>query len=81
MDFHQHDQCTEGPHLTLILGLEKKTVFCKIRVSGTVGSPILMQKSPTCTYISQKHGSGNSVSDFRVSAMIQQNFFLANHGH
>ena len=37
---------TEGPHLTRILGLEK-TALHKIRVSGTVGGPLLMQKSPT----------------------------------
>ena len=36
-----------------ILGLEK-TVLREIRVSGTVGDPLLRQKSPTFAYISQK---------------------------
>ena len=30
-----------------------KTVIQEVCVSGTVGCPLLMQKSPTCTYISQ----------------------------
>ena len=33
---------TEGPGLTRILGLEKKNELRKIRVSGTVGGPLLM---------------------------------------
>ena len=32
----------------------KKTALREIRVSRTVGDPLLTQKSPTCTYISQK---------------------------
>ena len=32
----------------------KKTALRKIRVSGTVGDPLLTRKSPTCAYISQK---------------------------
>ena len=44
---------TEGPRLTRILGLGK-TVLHEIRVSGTVVGPLLLQKSPTCTYISLK---------------------------
>ena len=43
----------EGPHLARILGLVK-TVLHEICVSGTVGGPLITQKSPTCTYISQK---------------------------
>ena len=39
----------------------------EIRVSGTVVSPLLTRKCPTCTYISQNRGSGNRVSDFCVS--------------
>ena len=35
-----------------ILGLEK-TALRKIRVSGTVGGPLLMQNFPICAYISQ----------------------------
>ena len=35
---------TEGPHLTRILGLAK-TVLHEIRVSGTVGGPLLTPKS------------------------------------
>ena len=35
------------------LGLEKNMLL-EICVSGTVGSPILRQKTPTCAYISQK---------------------------
>ena len=30
----------------------KKTVLCKIHVSGIVEGPLLTRKSPTCTYIS-----------------------------
>ena len=41
------------PTLCAFWDLEK-TVFHEIRVSGTVVSPPLMQKSPTYTYISQK---------------------------
>ena len=32
----------------------KKTVLCKIHISGTVEDPLLTRKSPTCTYISRK---------------------------
>ena len=32
----------------------KKTALREIHVSLTVGGPLLTQKSPTCTYISQK---------------------------
>ena len=32
----------------------KKTALREICVSGTIGSPLLMLKSPACTYISQK---------------------------
>ena len=32
----------------------KKPELHEIRVSGTVGGPLLTRKSPTCTYISQK---------------------------
>jgi hypothetical protein len=35
-------------------GTWKKTVLHEIGVSGTVVGPLLTQKSPTCTYISQK---------------------------
>ena len=56
------------PTLRGIWDLEK-TVLHEIRVSGTVGGPLLTRKSPTCTYISQKLGSGNRVSDFRVNLM------------
>ena len=28
--------------------------LCKISVTGTAGGPLLMQKSPFCTYISHK---------------------------
>ena len=31
----------------------KKTMLREIRVNGTVGDPLLMQKSPTCAYIRQ----------------------------
>ena len=41
------------PGLTRILGLEK-TVLRKIYVSGTVGGPLLMRKSPTYIYRSPK---------------------------
>ena len=41
------------PRLTRILGLER-TALHKIRVSGTAEEPLLMWKSPTCAYISQK---------------------------
>ena len=44
---------TEGPALRAFWDLEK-TVLHEIRVSGTVVGPLLVQKSPTCTYISQK---------------------------
>ena len=36
-----------------ILGLEK-TMLHEICVSGTVGGPLLTQKSSTCAYIRQK---------------------------
>ena len=50
---------TEGPRLT---GILEKTMLHDIYVSGNV------LWSPTSTYISQKkRGSGNLVSDFRVS--------------
>ena len=32
----------------------KKNALREIRVSGTVGGPLLTRKSPTCAYISQK---------------------------
>ena len=35
----------------------KKTTLCEIRISGTVGGPLLMWKSPTCAYIGQNRGS------------------------
>ena len=35
----------------------EKTVLRKIGVSGTVGGPLLTQKSPTCAYIDQNRGS------------------------
>ena len=41
------------PALRVFWDLEK-TVLHEICVSGTVGDPQLTQKSPTCTYISQK---------------------------
>ena len=41
------------PALRAFWDLEK-TVLHEIRVSGTVGGPLLTRKSPTCTYISQK---------------------------
>ena len=44
---------TEGPRLTRILGLEK-TVLHEIRVSGTVGGPLLTRKSLTYRCIIQK---------------------------
>ena len=46
-------QVQRVPALRAFWDLEK-TVLHEIRVSGTVVSPLLMQKSPTCTYISQK---------------------------
>ena len=42
--------------ITWILELQK-TGLRKIRISGTVGGPLLMQKSPTCAYIGQNRGS------------------------
>ena len=47
----------------------------EIRVSGTVLWSPAYANSPTYTYISQKRGSGNRVSDFRVSGgpPVQQN--------
>ena len=44
---------TEGLALHAFWNLEK-TVLHEICVSGTVGGPLLTQKSPTCTYISKK---------------------------
>ena len=41
------------PDLHEFLGIEK-TVLRKIRISGTIGGPLLTQKSPTCAYTSQK---------------------------
>ena len=41
------------PTLRAFWDLEK-TVLNEIRVSGTVVSPLLTRKSPTCTYKSQK---------------------------
>ena len=41
------------PALRAFWDLEK-TVLHEIRVSGTVVGPLLLRKSPTCTYISQK---------------------------
>ena len=35
-------------------GTPKKNVLRKIHIRGTVEDPLLMQKSPTCAYISQK---------------------------
>ena len=52
-----------GP-LKFLLG---KTVLHEIRVSGTVLWSLTNANYPTYTYISQKRGSGNRVSDFRVS--------------
>ena len=62
--FHEpsnaNNQSTEGPRLTrrvpALRGVQnlKKTVICKIGISGTVGGPLLMQKSSTCPNISQK---------------------------
>ena len=49
---------TEGPRLTRILGLEK-TTLCKIRVSGTVGGPLVTQKYRAGSGI---RGSENCVS-------------------
>ena len=47
---------------------EAHFVLHENRVSGTVWGPLLTQKSPTCTYITQKlRGSGNCVCDFCVS--------------
>ena len=52
-----HIKCQNGflllPALRAFWDLEK-TVLHEIRVSGTVVSPLLTRKSPTCTYISQK---------------------------
>ena len=39
---------------TQILGLENKPWIRKMHVIGTVRGPLLMQKSPTCAYLSQK---------------------------
>ena len=44
---------TEVPNLCGIWDLNK-TALHEICVSGTVGSPLLTRKSPTCVYISQK---------------------------
>ena len=41
------------PALRAFWDLEK-TVLHEIRVSGTVVNPLITQKSPTCTYMSQK---------------------------
>ena len=46
-------QIQRVPALRAFWDLEK-TVLHEIRVSGTVVNPLLMRKSPTCTYISQK---------------------------
>ena len=43
------------------------TVLHEICVSGTVLWSPTKTKSPTYTYISQNCGSGNRISDFRVS--------------
>ena len=56
----------EGPRLTRILGLGK-TVLHETHVSGTVLWFPTNANSLTFTYISQNRGSGNRVSDFRVS--------------
>ena len=45
----------------------EKTALRKIHVSGTVGGPLLMQKSPTCAYISQNRGSVIRGSENHVS--------------
>ena len=44
------------PRIMRILGLQK-TALRKIRVSGTVGGPLLTRKCPTCTYKDQNRGS------------------------
>ena len=54
---------TEGPRIARILGLQKNTLR-EIRVSGTVGGPLLTQKSPT--YKAKTTEVGDRVSDFRV---------------
>ena len=46
-------QVQRVPTLRAFWDLEK-TVLHEIRISGTVVSPLLTQKSPTCTYIGQK---------------------------
>jgi hypothetical protein len=46
-------QVQRVPTLRVFWDLEK-TVLHEIRISGTVVSPLLTQKSPTCTYIGQK---------------------------
>ena len=58
----KQEKGTEGPRITRVSGLQKKPVLCKIRISGTLGGPLLMQKSPTCAYIGQ-----NSISGFHVN--------------
>ena len=45
-----HVQYTENPDLRAFWDFEK-TVLHEISASGTVGGPLLMRKSPTCTYL------------------------------
>ena len=54
------------PALRAFWDLEK-TVLHEIRVSGTVLWSPINANSPTYAYIAKNRGSGNRVSDFRVS--------------
>ena len=46
-------ECTEGPRITWILGLEKKIMLREYCVRGTVIKTQITQESPTCPYLSQ----------------------------
>ena len=53
----------------------EKTVLHEIRDSGTVVGPLLTRKSPQLHVQAKNCGSGNRVSDFRVSGGPPVYFF------